>query len=701
MTDERFQALNDAVGEILRKQAELEARLSRLEAGASGVGVPMPSPSVPAPALEPEKPPQIAHPELRPEPIKARPASGAATDRPAIETKVGLTLVNRIGVITLVLGVAFFFKWAVDNEWIGPTGRVVLGLLAGFLALGAADFLFRKTQKTFAQGIAGAGLAILYLSVYAAYGFYHLVPQGLAFAFLVSTTVLSFALSLRYEAVAIAALGLAGGYLTPLLLSSGEDHPWFLLSYVLLLNGAAMALRKRKQWRVLEVFSFIATTIIYLAWFERHEADHRKTMVATLGTLAYYALFAYAGSGIIAALSNLVGAAEILFVWPDAAGPFFAFELLIAASGMFIARARRIPVVLTLAFASFWLCAGFFSLDSTTSSIGARFTGISLGYLLLFAFAAFNEYAAKDANRASTTTLATVAANGSVYFGVTYALLRTDHGEWLGIIAVCVAATYLVLAAFLRRRIALQASTDFRPLLLPIGMAIAFITLAIPIQLSGFRITVAWALQATALTWLGTKFASQRAYIGGAVIFALVALRLIILDAWLYTYEASARPVIFNARFLTFSAAAACGFVAARWAVNASRSLALAEYFGAHIALLAGLTLEVLMWVGRNSSLSNRISAGTFAVSVLYGVYAVALVSIGVVNRTAVNRISGLVLIGFVIAKLYLFDVWQLDRVYRIAAFVALGILLISTSFLYSRYRHVLEALLRNDETVA
>jgi uncharacterized membrane protein len=76
-------------------------------------------------------------------------------------------------------------------------------------------------------------------------------------------------------------------------------------------------------------------------------------------------------------------------------------------------------------------------------------------------------------------------------------------------------------------------------------------------------------------------------------------------------------------------------------------------------------------------------------------------VSIGVTTRTAVNRISGLALIGFVIAKLYLFDVWQLDRVYRIAAFVALGILLISTSFLYSRYRHVLEALLRNDETPA
>ncbi len=512
---------------------------------------------------------------------------------------------------------------------------------------------------------------------------------------------MGFALSLRYDSAAIAALGLVGGYLTPLLLSSGEDHPWFLLSYVLLLDVAAMALRERKRWRVLEILSFVATTIIYFAWFDQHQADHRRTAVATLGALAYYAVFAYAGSGIIAGLSNLVAAVEILNIWPGAAGPFFAFELLIAASGMLVARARRIPIALTLAFASFWLCAGFFSLDSTPSSIGAKFAGISLGYLLLFAFAAFNEYTTTDSNRVSTNALATVAANGSVYFGVTYALLRTDYHEWLGVIAVGVAATYLGLAAFLRRRIALEDSPDPRPLLLPIGMAIAFITLAIPIQLSGFRITVAWALQAAALTWLGSKFASQRAYIGGAVVFILVAMRLIILDAWLYVFTTGTPTVIFNPRFLAFAVAAACGFIAAKWAVNASRILALAEYLGAHIALLSGLTLEVLMWVGRNASASNRISADTFAVSVLYGVYAVALVSIGVVNRTAINRISGLVLIGFVIAKLYLFDVWQLDRVYRIAAFVALGILLISTSFLYSRYRHVLEALLRNDETAA
>jgi uncharacterized membrane protein len=232
-------------------------------------------------------------------------------------------------------------------------------------------------------------------------------------------------------------------------------------------------------------------------------------------------------------------------------------------------------------------------------------------------------------------------------------------------------------------------------------MALAFITLAIPIQLSGFRITIGWALQAAALTWLAGKFRSQRAYLASTAIFALVAIRLLFVDAELYAFTAPAPAVFFNPRFLAFAVSAGSAFLAARWIGNTNRALALGDYLGAHLALLLGLTLETVMWVGRNAAVTNRMSAQTFSVSVLYGIYALILVSIGVTRRTAVNRISGLALIGFVIVKLYLFDVWQLDRVYRIAAFVALGILLISTSFLYSRYRHVLETLLRSDETSA
>jgi uncharacterized membrane protein len=76
----------------------------------------------------------------------------------------------------------------------------------------------------------------------------------------------------------------------------------------------------------------------------------------------------------------------------------------------------------------------------------------------------------------------------------------------------------------------------------------------------------------------------------------------------------------------------------------------------------------------------------------------VILVSAGVASKTAVNRIAGLGLIGFVVLKLYIFDVWQLDRIYRISAFVVLGALLLMTSFLYSHFRALIESWWKNDE---
>jgi len=116
------------------------------------------------------------------------------------------------------------------------------------------------------------------------------------------------------------------------------------------------------------------------------------------------------------------------------------------------------------------------------------------------------------------------------------------------------------------------------------------------------------------------------------------------------------------------------------------------------VVLLWGLTTEVIGWAERSTLPQNLLSVETVAVSILFGIYAVILVSVGVGTRTAINRIAGLGLIGIVIVKLYLFDVWQLGRVYRISAFVALGLLLLGTSFLYSRFRRLIESLWKDDE---
>src|SRR5205085_7934714 len=132
------------------------------------------------------------------EPMVVAPSS---PEPPHLETRMGLTWINRIGVLTLVIGVAFFFKYAVDSQWIGETGRIVLGVLAGLATLAAGDFVWRRDQKIFAQGICGLGISILYLSFYATFGFYHLLPQAAAFVLMVAVTAMAGALALRYDSM--------------------------------------------------------------------------------------------------------------------------------------------------------------------------------------------------------------------------------------------------------------------------------------------------------------------------------------------------------------------------------------------------------------------------------------------------------------------------------------------------------------------
>ena len=219
-------------------------------------------------------------------------------------------------------------------------------------------------------------------------------------------------------------------------------------------------------------------------------------------------------------------------------------------------------------------------------------------------------------------------------------------------------------------------------------MAVCFVTLAIPIQFAGFSISIAWALEGAVLSWIGARSHDKRALFLGAAVFCLVVFRLLYFDAW--PHRTLPLPaLLWNGRFLTFLVAAACLLLAARWVGRTEQVVSLCEYFTGHGVLLWGLSLEVLDWAERSTAAPNLLSVQTVALSILFGGYALLLVAFGVGTRTAVNRIAGLVLIGLVIVKLYLFDVWQLGHVYRISAFIALGVFLIFMSFLYSRFRRL------------
>src|ERR1051325_2289514 len=270
--------------------------------------------AAPPPAANPIPPPAASMPP-RPPPLPPPGPPPAAVQQPppppppepALETQLGLNWINRIAVITLILGTAFFFKYAVDNNWIGPGARIALGVVAAMISLFFGDLLWHREQKVFAQGLTGLGLALLYLSFWATFGLYHLLPQSGAFALMVLATAASAVFALRYNAQAIAVLGLLGAYTTPAALSTGENHPWVLFSYIFLINTGALAAVRFRRWPIVEWVAFAATILYFAGWAAAWLKPESYT-VATIFAIAFYAQFTVGASRLPSLFSQVLSA---------------------------------------------------------------------------------------------------------------------------------------------------------------------------------------------------------------------------------------------------------------------------------------------------------------------------------------------------------------------------------------------------------
>src|SRR5436190_2788698 len=193
-------------------------------------------------------------------------APGAFSRRGDLEARIGGNWFNRIGVVAIFLGVTFFLKYAVDKEWIGPAGRVSIGVAVGLVFLILGERL-RKRYPSYAYGLTGGGVAVLYAAIWFASGKkYDLLSQPVAFVFMAVVTASASLLAARYNALPIAVLGLIGGFLTPILLSTGVDNEAVLFSYIAALDLGVLALAYTKQWRSLNYMAFISTVLMFAAW---------------------------------------------------------------------------------------------------------------------------------------------------------------------------------------------------------------------------------------------------------------------------------------------------------------------------------------------------------------------------------------------------------------------------------------------------
>src|SRR6266581_5172184 len=212
---------------------------------------------------------------------------GSAEEVVSLERKIGQYWLNRIGIVAILIGVSYFLKYAFENNWIGPAGRVAIGLLAGIGLLLWSERFRSRGHELFSYSLKAIGIGTLYLSLWGAFQVYHLIPPAAAFLAMVIVTGATITLAVTQNSELLDPFALAGGFATPVLLSTGEKHEVVLFSYIMLLDLAILAMAVVKPWRRLLWGSAAGTLILYVGWFSDYYLQDERPL-----TVFFAALFA-------------------------------------------------------------------------------------------------------------------------------------------------------------------------------------------------------------------------------------------------------------------------------------------------------------------------------------------------------------------------------------------------------------------------
>ena len=351
---DRLSALEQQLAALEKKLPSREPPATPAREPTARVTTPSPetAPPSPGPLAETPRPREVA-PAHFPNLFAAPPlyASHAeSTSSLDWETVIGGRWLNRIGIVALIGATTFFLKYAFDNNWIGPRGRVAIGILLGAAMLPWSQWLLRRGYAYFSEGIAGLGAAVMYLSLWAGCQYYTLYSRGVGFYTMMVVTAGMAAVALGRNSQRIALLSLVGGFLTPILVSSGKDEQVVLFSYLLTLGLGLLVMELRRNWRSLTPVSFVFSVIYFWGWYEKFYAPpklERTLVFATLFLLLYalVPILRAVKSSSVDELDFLLGLANsfayfvalYVMLWPKDRGPLTLLALALSAAHVTVA----------------------------------------------------------------------------------------------------------------------------------------------------------------------------------------------------------------------------------------------------------------------------------------------------------------------------------------------------------------------------
>lgn len=499
----------------------------------------MPPLQAPLPDGPPPVPVEVAAPAVEPPPL---PSAGVpAPPRQSLEEKLGARLPVWIGSIALALAGTFLVKLSFERGWLSPALRVAMGVLFG-VGLLAAGEVTRRNRSTggISQGLSAAGIADLFACFLAGVALYKIIPPPLAFGLMVLTAAVAVALSLR-QGKMVALVGLIGGFLTPYLVRTGNPNVRGLFAYLLLLQIGLLLVAWKRGWTEiaglalgggllwtfvwmagpftpadavwLSLFLLLSVASVVIAGLKR-----RGETQAEGGGPGLFSLTWAAVPGAILALA--VVAQQAGFATEE-----WAFFGILAAGVLVLARLK--PELHPLA----WVAAGAaaallaaWAVEVQEPELG-RFLTTAGGLGALFAVGA---YAALWGSGRPGRWASLSVASGLAFFLIAWGTAsRLREGLPWGTIALALAVVYLAALIPVARQRRPRPELDAGLAALAVAVT-TFISLAVPLELERQWLTVAWALEVTALVWLAGRFKLPALSALARLMAALVAVRLLV-----------------------------------------------------------------------------------------------------------------------------------------------------------------------------
>ncbi len=559
---------------------------------------------------------------------------------PNIEQYLGGNWLVRIGIFALILGVGFFLQHAFSNNWINHQSQIATGILISFVLIFFGDF-FSKRYPIYSFALSGGGVAVLYLTIFIGSTVYEIINSPyISMLMLVLTSAISVRLSFLRSSQTLAVLGLIGALLAPLLIYDSQ-----ILSEV---SGITFSEPEDSNLLVYYLF-VISLSVLVISFFK----DWRFFRIL-----------------------SILGSYQLLGTWNE----LYKDNISMINSFSFLT---------VNFFMHFLITIGYFIRKNVIPKIW--------------------EYS-------------TISLNPLIYLLITNNLLKTDNSSWLGIIILCIGLLYFIFAytSYIRSHYEITLSSMLT------GVGLICIFSAIPVQLSGSIVTILFSIQALGLLWLSIRLKSWELQTFSFSIFLVVIFRLLFVD--FSNFELGDYQIIFNERFLVFFVVILCLVISSYFyyleinkfqlysknlffkftekniqtlKTNLSiKNLFILSLIFTNFLIVWSISFEITSVFDSNIfelDSDTKSYAKGLGLTIFWGMYASILLVIGISKRSYQIRSAAIFLLGIPVVKLFIYDTFNLEQIYRIISYVFLGILLIIGGFIYQKYEDRIKEFILKD----